>query len=78
MAARKKKSGHGGKRSGAGRPVGTGTGRGKNARHNRIAVMLSDKELRALKRLAKKSNMRLATIAYVFVASALDRSGALK
>lgn len=67
------KSSWGGRRAGAGRPVGSGTGPSPDSRRNRIAVMLSDKELQALKSLAKAKNLPLATAVYDMVKPKLRR-----
>ena len=61
----------GGRRKGAGRPKGTGTGRGVNCRDNRIAVMFSDAELAKLKKLATRKKMKLATLAYMYASMGL-------
>jgi hypothetical protein len=77
MAARKKtkksKSGWGGRRPGAGRPPGTGTGPSPGARINRVVAMLSNDELKVLKRIAKDKKLPLGTAAYDIIARALKR-----
>lgn len=77
MAARKKKkkrsSNWGGRRPGAGRPPGTGTGPSPNARINRVVVMLNNDELKKLKRMARKERLPLGTAAYQIVANTLRR-----
>jgi hypothetical protein len=79
MAVKKKikksKSGWGGKRPGAGRPKGTGTGPSPDARINRVVAMLSNDELKALKRIARQKKLPLGTAAYQIIARALKRSG---
>jgi hypothetical protein len=78
MAARKKrksKAGWGGKRSGAGRPKGSGTGPSPGARINRVVAMLSNDELKALKRIAREQKLPLGTAAYRIIARALKRNG---
>lgn len=70
----KKKSGWGGRRPGAGRPKGSGTGPSPNARINRVVAMLSNDELKALKRIARKQKLPLGTAAYQIIARALKRS----
>ena len=65
----------GGRRAGAGRPVGTGTGPSPNSRRNRIAVMLSDKELRVLKSLARVKKLPVATGVYEMIKSKLRHKG---
>jgi len=79
MAARKKtkksKSGWGGRRPGAGRPPGTGTGPSPGARINRVVAMLSNDELKILKRIAKEKKLPLGTAAYEIIARALKRHG---
>ncbi len=71
---RKKKMGWGGKRPGAGRPKGSGSGPSPNARRNRVAVMLADKELDALTALAKRDGIPIATAAYKLMARPLARA----
>ena len=77
MAAKKtkkqKKSTWGGKRKGAGRPVGTGTGPGEHARINRVVAMLSNDEFKKLQRHARKQKLPLGTAAYQIVRRALAR-----
>lgn len=68
-----RKSSWGGRRAGAGRPVGSGTGPSPDSRRNRIAVMLSDKELLTLKSLAKQKKLPLATAVYEFIKPKLRR-----
>lgn len=70
MAA-KKKFGWGGARPGAGRPKGSGSGPSPNARKNRVAVMLTDTELRKLSTIARRKRMPIATLAYELMAKAL-------
>ena len=72
MAARKR-SRVGGPRKGAGRPPGTGPGPSPYARRNRVAVLLSDAELRKLKRLADARDLPFGTVAYELLARALKR-----
>lgn len=71
MAKPKKKArkanGWGGARAGAGRPTGSGTGPGKDARINRVVAMVSDAELVKLKRVAKLKKLRLGTLAYEII-----------
>ncbi len=71
--ATRKKGRVGGPRKGAGRPPGTGPGPSPDARRNRIAVMLSDGELRKLRAEAKRRDLPPSTVAYEFVARALKR-----
>jgi len=57
MAAKKaatKKGKHGGKRKGAGRPLGSGNGPGINARTNRVSAMFNNTELGLLTVAASK------------------------
>jgi len=57
MAAKKaatKKGKHGGKRKGAGRPLGSGHGPGINARTNRVSAMFNNTELGLLTVAASK------------------------
>ena len=70
---RKKKSGWGGRRKGAGRPLGTGTGPSKHARINRVVAMLSNDELKILQAHAKREKLPLGTAAYRIIAQALRR-----
>lgn len=74
MAARKKKFGWGGRRPGAGRPKGSGTGPSPNSRRNRIAVMLRDSELTQLRKLANRAHEPVATTAYKMLAKGLKRA----
>jgi hypothetical protein len=78
MAARKKSSkkkfGWGGRRPGAGRPRGSGKGPSPGARVNRVVAMLSDDELAALEKVAKREGLPLGTMAYRIIARALKRS----
>lgn len=78
MAVKKKTkkatSGWGGRRPGAGRPKGTGTGPSPDARINRVVAMLSNDELKALKRIARQKKLPLGTAAYQIIARALKRS----
>jgi hypothetical protein len=67
------KSGWGGRRAGAGRPLGTGTGPSKDARINRVVAMLSNDELKILERYAKREKLPLGTAAYQIIARALRR-----
>ncbi len=69
--ATKKKGTWGGRRPGAGRPKGSGKGPSPNSRRNRVAVMLTDTELRTLKTAAKKSGVPVSTAAYNFIAKNL-------
>lgn len=70
MAA-KKKNGWGGARPGAGRPKGSGKGPSPNARKNRVAIMLTDGELKKLRRLATRKKTPVATLAYELMAKTL-------
>jgi hypothetical protein len=69
----KKKMGWGGRRPGAGRPPGTGTGPSKDARINRVVAMLSNDELKKLKRYARQAKLPLGTAAYQIIAKSLRR-----
>lgn len=69
----KTKGAWGGPRKGAGRPPGTGPGPSPDARRNRVVVMLRDRELARLKRLAKAKDLPLGTVAYELLAGALAR-----
>lgn len=72
---RNSQSGWGGKRLGAGRPKGSGTGPSPGARINRVVAMLSNDELKALKRIARRKKLPLGTAAYQIIARALKRNG---
>ncbi|MCG8592048.1 MAG: hypothetical protein MJE66_22355 [Proteobacteria bacterium] len=65
------KSGWGGARPGAGRPKGSGTGRSKTARYNRISVMVNDAELARLRSLARRRRIPLGTLAYELLVESL-------
>ena len=69
----KKKGTWGGRRPGAGRPKGSGKGTSPNLRRNRVAVMLSDAELKSLNALAQKQGIPVATAAYRLMAKPLGR-----
>ncbi len=70
---RKKQSRWGGRRKGAGRPPGTGTGPSKHARINRVVAMLSNDELKILQAHAKREKLPLGTAAYRIIARVLRR-----
>ena len=72
--ASKKKSGWGGRRPGAGRPKGSGTGSSPQARINRVVVMINTDELAVLERVARKRKLPLGTAAYELMAAALKRA----
>lgn len=69
-----KKASWGGRRPGAGRPKGSGSGPSPNSRKNRVAVMFTDTEVSKLQTLATKKNIPVATIAYNLIARSLKRS----
>jgi hypothetical protein len=71
---KKKNSGWGGRRPGAGRPKGSGTGPSPDSRRNRIAIMLRDTELGQLTKLASKSKEPVATAAYRILSKNLKRA----
>jgi hypothetical protein len=71
---RKKKSTWGGRRPGAGRPKGSGSGPSPDSRRNRVAVMLRDTELAALEKLSKKKKEPVATTAYTLLSNGLKRA----
>ena len=71
--AAKKKGTWGGRRAGAGRPKGSGTGPSPNSRRNRVAVMFRDTELKTLNAMAKREKVPVATTAYRIVLRALKR-----
>ncbi len=72
--AKKAKSSWGGRRPGAGRPKGSGKGPSPNSRRNRVAVMFTDTELKALNAMAKKQRIPVATVAYRLIAAAMKRA----
>ena len=61
----------GGRREGAGRPVGRGTGPGKDARINRVVVNLTNDELQQAQRRALKAKLPLGTALYEIIARSL-------
>lgn len=63
-SAAKKKGAWGGARRGAGRPKGSGSGPSPDSRRNRIAIMLSDVELRSLLAIARAKDLPPSTAAY--------------
>jgi hypothetical protein len=71
--ASKKSNGWGGRREGAGRPPGTGTGPSRDARINRVVAMLSNDELKKLQKHAKGAGLPLGTAAYRILARSLKR-----
>jgi hypothetical protein len=71
---KKKSSGWGGRRPGAGRPKGSGKGPSPNSRRNRIAVMLRDSELQQLEKLSGKNREPVATTAYRLLEKSLKRA----
>lgn len=73
---RVKKGTWGGRRPGAGRPKGSGRGPSPDSRRNRVAVMLTDDELGALRTAARTSGIPLSTAAYRLIARSLSRSRA--
>ncbi|MCH7600269.1 MAG: hypothetical protein IH881_04915 [Myxococcales bacterium] len=70
----KKKATWGGRRTGAGRPIGSGSGPSPNSRKNRVAVMFTDTELDKLNSLAKKQKLPVATVAYRLIERSLKRA----
>lgn len=70
----RKKSSWGGRRVGAGRPKGSGSGPSPDSRKNRVAVMFSDSEIGKLRALAKKSKIPVATAAYRLIERSLKRA----
>jgi DNA invertase Pin-like site-specific DNA recombinase len=71
--AKAKKGTWGGRRPGAGRPKGSGKGPSPDSRRNRVAVMLTDVELRTLRGVARKQGIPVSTAAYRFIARSLGR-----
>ena len=72
-SAKKKKGTWGGRRPGAGRPKGSGRGPSPDSRRNRVAVMLTDTELKTLQSSARKKGVPVSTAAYQYIAAALGR-----
>lgn len=68
-----KKFGWGGRRPGAGRPPGTGKGPSPGARINRVVAMLSNDELKALRRYARRNKLPVGTAAHHIIAEVLKR-----
>jgi len=66
--------GWGGARPGAGRPKGSGTGPSPDARKNRVAIMLTDAELKKLNRVASRKKKPVATLAYELMSKGLKTS----
>lgn len=69
-----KKNTHGGRRAGAGRPLGSGTGPGVDARVNRVAIMLSDDEAKQLRMVSKNRGFPPATVLHQLVTGPLKRA----
>lgn len=67
----KKKGTWGGRRPGAGRPKGSGKGPSPDSRRNRVAVMLTDVELKSLRTQARKKGLPVSTVAYQHIAKSL-------
>ncbi len=61
--------GRGGRREGAGRKPGPRS----KVRHNRVVILLTDAELKALQRRARQRKLPMGTLAYELVAKALRR-----
>lgn len=68
-----KKGTWGGRRPGAGRPKGSGKGPSPDSRRNRVAVMLTDAELKTLRGVARRQGIPVSTAAYRFIAHSLGR-----
>ena len=66
-----KKRNWGGRREGAGRPPGGGTGPGDHARINRVVVNLSNDELKLAQSRARRLKLPLGTALYEIVARSL-------
>jgi len=66
-----RKAGWGGARPGAGRPRGSGAGPSADARRNRVAIMLSDPDLKRLEQLARRRKLPVATLAHLLLRRAL-------
>jgi len=71
---KKKTATWGGRRPGAGRPIGSGSGPSPNSRKNRVAVMFTDTELAKLASLSKRQKMPVATVAYRLIERSLKRA----
>ena len=69
--AAKKKGTWGGRRPGAGRPKGSGKGPSPDSRRNRVAVMLTDVELKSLRGQARKKGLPVSTVAYQHISKSL-------
>jgi len=67
--AAKKKTSWGGKRTGAGRPLGSIKPQNPNARRHHIGLMVNAAELKALKAEAKRAGIPVATLAHRIVVS---------
>ena len=63
----------GGKRKGAGRPPGTGSGPSYESRNFRVMLMLTRAELEQLRALAAQRAIAVGTMAYEIVRAALAR-----
>jgi hypothetical protein len=72
----KSKGTWGGRRPGAGRPKGSGKGPSPDSRRNRVAVMLTDTELKTLRGAARKAGIPISTAAYRYIAKSLGRARA--
>jgi hypothetical protein len=66
-------NGWGGRRSGAGRPKGSGRAPAGKARINRVVVMLDEDDYRVLERQARKTKLPLGTAAFELMHKALKR-----
>jgi hypothetical protein len=66
-------NGWGGRRTGAGRPKGTGRTPSAKARINRVVVMLDEDDYRVLERQARKTKLPLGTAAFELMYKALKR-----
>ncbi len=71
---KKQSNGWGGRRPGAGRPKGTGTGPSGDARTERVVAMLSKKELKVMKRVARTAKIPVGTMAHRIIARSLAHS----
>jgi hypothetical protein len=71
MAA--KNNGWGGRRTGAGRPKGSGRSPSAKARVNRVVVMLDEDDYKVLERQARKTKLPLGTAAFELMHKALKR-----
>ena len=73
MPKKKAKGSWGGRRPGAGRPSGKGSGPSPDARIHRIPEMVREADLEAHYRMAEEDDEPLATVAYDILEEGLKR-----